>query len=105
MTITLLRSFRIGQFAIFDFAVSYIVMYFFAPVLSKLFSLIGIYINREQWLWLTMPIALLVHILAGSQTPFTQMFLSLHGGIVAKTIIIVMLVMVYIRRPKQHGSI
>lgn len=98
MTITFLRSFRIGPFAIFDFAVSYIAMYFLAPYLSKLFALIGITVNREQWLWLTLPIALVAHLIFRPDTPFTKMFLDLHGGWIVKIVIVVMLIMTYIRR-------
>lgn len=98
MIITFLRSFRIGTFAIFDFAISYIAMYFLAPYLSKLFALIGIHINREQWLWLTLPIALVFHLIFKVNTPFTKMILNPSGGWIAKLVIIFMLLMVYLRR-------
>ncbi|MCF7831748.1 MAG: hypothetical protein K9M36_02600 [Candidatus Pacebacteria bacterium] len=93
-----LRSFRIGPFTIFDFAISYIVMYFIAPYLSKLFALAGIRVNREQWLWLTLPIALAVHLLTKTSTAFTEMTLDPSGGWFAKAIIVIMLFMVYVRR-------
>lgn len=98
MIITFLRSFRVGPFAIFDFAASYIAMYFLAPYLSKLFALAGIHVNREQWLWLTLPIALVFHLIFKSNTPFTKMVLDPSGGWIAKILIIVMLFMVYLRR-------
>ncbi|MFA5987215.1 MAG: hypothetical protein WC797_01005 [Candidatus Paceibacterota bacterium] len=98
MIIETLRSYRIGPFAIFDFAVSYIAVYFLAPYLSKLFAYIGISINREQWLWLTLPIALVAHFIFRPDTPFTKMFLDLSGGWTAKLVIILMIVMAYVRR-------
>lgn len=98
MLITFLRSFRIGGFALFDFTISYIAVYFLAPYLSKLFKLIGIHINREQWLWLTLPISVLVHIAIGTYTPFTKIIINPSGGLVAKLVIIAMLLMAYISR-------
>lgn len=101
MIITLLRSVRIGPFAVFDFIISYIAVYFLAPYLSKFFLKLGIRINTEQWLWLTLPIAVLAHIIARSDTVFTNMFLNPTSGWIAKTVIVIMLCMVYIRRDKK----
>ncbi|MFA6006608.1 MAG: hypothetical protein WC764_02695 [Candidatus Paceibacterota bacterium] len=98
MTIEFLRSYRVGPFAIFDFALSYVAVYFLAPYLSKLFALVGISINREQWLWLTLPIALITHLVFRIDTPFTRMMLDPSGGYIAKFVIIFMLIMVYVRR-------
>jgi hypothetical protein len=96
--ITFLRSFRVGPFAIFDFTISYVAMYFFAPYLSKLFALIGITVNREQWLWLTLPISIFAHVIFQVNSPFTKMFFSPDSGWTAKIIIIFMLLMVYIHK-------
>lgn len=93
-----IRSFRIGPFAIFDFAISYIAIYFLAPYLSKLFAKVGIGINREQWLWLTLPIAVIAHVLSGTDTPFTDMIFDPSGGWIAKIVIIFMLLMAFVRR-------
>jgi hypothetical protein len=96
--ITFLRSFRVGPFAVFDFTVSYVAVYFLAPYLSRLFALVGIHINREQWLWLTLPIALLAHLILGTNTPLTKMFLNTSGDWIIKLVILFMLIMTYIRR-------
>ena len=97
MMIQTLRSFRIGPFAVFDFAISYIAVYFLAPLLSRLFSYVGISVTRAQWLWLTLPISILVHLLSGAKTPFTMMVLDPHlnslGSIFAKLVIVGMLYM------------
>ncbi len=87
--ITILRSYRIGPFAIFDFAMSYIVVYLIAPYLQKL----GLKLSRAQMLWLTLPISILVHILFGKMTPLTEMFVDLHGGYAAKIVTVFMIVM------------
>ncbi|MFA6353726.1 MAG: hypothetical protein WCW93_02230 [Candidatus Paceibacterota bacterium] len=98
MILTFLRSFRIGPFAIFDFAVAYIAVYFIAPYLSKLFALVGIHVNREQWLWLTLPIAVVAHLIFKADTPFTKMILNPSGDWIPKLIIIGMLIMAYVYR-------
>ncbi len=93
-----IRSFRIGPFAIFDFTISYVAMYFLAPYLSKLFRIFGLRISREQWLWLTLPIALITHLILGLHTPLTKMFLNLTGNFTTKLVVLFMLFMAYWRR-------
>lgn len=87
--ITLLRSFRIGPFAVFDFAISYLIVYLLAPYLYRM----GLRLSREQFLWLTLPFSILVHVLFGKMTPLTEMFLDLHGGYWVKILIIFMIFM------------
>ncbi len=70
-TIEFLRQFRLGGYAIFDFAVSFIGIYLIAPLLSKFFRQIKIEIPRLSWMYLTIPIGILAHILSGSITPMT----------------------------------
>jgi len=79
-------------------------VYFIAPYLSKLFALAGIKINREQWLWLTLPVALTTHLLFGINTAFTEMILDPYGGWIAKVVVVFMLLMVYIRREKREKN-
>jgi hypothetical protein len=97
--ITFLRSFRFGPFAIFDFVASYVLVYFLAPYLSRFFAMFRIRVSREQWLWLTLPISLIVHMIFGTSTPLTKMFLDLNGGWLVKFIIFAMLYMSY----RSHG--
>lgn len=87
--ITFLRSFRIGPFAVFDFAISYLFVYLVAPYLYKL----GIKLSREQFLWLTLPFSVFVHILFGRITPLTKMFLDPHGAYWVKILLIFMILM------------
>lgn len=95
--ITFLRSFRVGPFAIFDFAISYLFMYLIAPYVKK----IGINLNRKQLLWLTLPISIGVHIIFNAMTPFTKMFLDPYGSYWVKAIIIFMLYMAYRTRDRK----
>jgi hypothetical protein len=87
MFIETLRSFRVGPFAVFDIATAYIGIYLVAPYLTKLFLLIGISVTRAQWLWLTLPIALLVHVVFGIDTALTRMVLNPSGHYIAKLVV------------------
>lgn len=88
--ISSLRQFRIGGIAIFDLAVSYFGIYFLAPVLSKIFKKFGLLIGRKEWLWLTLPIGVMVHLLVGQETALNSMLLS-DGNYLVKIILIFML--------------
>lgn len=70
-TIEFLRQFRIGGYAIFDFAISFIGIYLIAPLLSKLFRIVRIDIPRLSWMFFTIPIAIIAHVLSGRITPLT----------------------------------
>jgi hypothetical protein len=86
--ITFLRQFRIGQFAIFDFALAFLGMFLISPLLSKIFMKVGINIPRRSWLFFTLPISILAHLLVGRMTPMTKEFLALNGYYLLKAIII-----------------
>ncbi len=89
--ITYLRQFRFGGIAIFDLAVSYIGIYLLAPLLSKMTRKIGLNIGRTQWLWLTLPIGVLTHLLVGQQTALNEMLLR-PGNYLIKTALLLMIV-------------
>ena len=89
--ITYLRTFRIGPFAIFDFAASYLAVWIFAPLIIKLVSYIGIHPTRANLMWLVVPASVLVHILVGTYTPLTKMFLNPSGDYIVKLVILFML--------------
>lgn len=98
-TLELLRQFRLGEYAIFDFAVSFLAFYLLAPFLSKLFRKFRLDIPKRSWLYLALPIGVFVHIFVGEITPMTKDFLDLGGHYLLK---VVMLVLVYlgVRRVK-----
>lgn len=95
--ITYLRTFRIGPFAIFDFAASYLLVYLLAPFLQKL----GLKLSREQILWLTLPVSILVHLVFQTHTPLTKMFLDPYGSYWVKALVAFMLVMAFRKHIKQ----
>jgi len=88
-----LRLFKIGPFAIFDFVISYLGIYLLAPALSKLALKIKLHISRTQWLWLVLPLSILIHLLFGQRTPLTQMVINPNNFYLLKILIIFMLFM------------
>jgi len=93
MTIELFRQFRLGGYAIFDFAVSFLGVYLVAPLLSKIFLKIGIEIPKQNWLYLTIPIGILVHLLFGRITPMTKNFLDIQGHYILKIVVLALLIL------------
>ncbi|MDO8511724.1 MAG: hypothetical protein Q7S57_00485 [bacterium] len=88
-----LRQFRIGPFAIFDTALAYVGIFLVAPLLTKLFSRLHLNISRTAWLWLTLPIAVIFHLVFRQNTPFMKMFLDPNGFYMVKIILLFMLYM------------
>ncbi|MEK9170145.1 MAG: hypothetical protein AAB674_00680 [Patescibacteria group bacterium] len=86
--ISFLRQFRAGEYAIFDFTVAFLGIFLVAPLLSKLFRKIGIEIPKYNWLFFTLPIAVITHLLIGQMTPMTRNFIDLSGHYLLKIVII-----------------
>jgi hypothetical protein len=86
-----LRQFRVGGFALFDFAVSFLGMLALSPLLTGLFKRMGVHVPKRNWVILTLPISVLVHTLVGKMTPLTKDFLDPSGHYLAKAIMIVCL--------------
>lgn len=90
-TVSFLRQFKIGPFAIFDLAVSYLGIYLIAPFLVWVFEKIHIKTTVATWLWLTIPIGVLFHIAFNQNTPLNRMILDLHGNYLVKIVLLIML--------------
>ncbi len=101
--IEVLRQFKIGPFTIFDTALAYGVIFLIAPLLSKLFTKVNLQISRSSWLWLTLPIGVIFHLIFHQNTPFTRMFIDLSGFYIEKIVLLFMLYMGLrnIRTPNQ----
>jgi len=84
-----LRQFRIGGFAVFDLTVAFLGMLALSPLLSGLCKRLGIHVPKRNWVILTLPISVLVHVLVGSMTPLTKDVLDPSGHYMAKSIIVV----------------
>ncbi|AHB41060.1 hypothetical protein P148_SR1C00001G0253 [candidate division SR1 bacterium RAAC1_SR1_1] len=89
--IEFLRQFRVGGYAIFDLVVAFGGMYLLAPLLSRLFKKIRIIVPRLNRVFLTLPIAVIVHFLVGNITPMTKDIVDIHGHYLIKIIILVSL--------------
>ena len=72
LSIEYLRQFRIGQFAIFDTVTAYIGILILSPVLTWLMSKLHIKIPIISWLWLTMPLSVIFHIIFLQATPLMK---------------------------------
>jgi len=92
-SIEFLRQFRFYEYAVFDFAVSFIGVYLLSPFLSKIFLKIKIDIPKKNWLFLTLPISILVHFIIGEITPMTKYFLDINSHYFLKILIIGLLIM------------
>jgi hypothetical protein len=91
--IDFLRQFRIGQFSIFDFAVSYLGLFLLAPIIIKGLSYFKVHMTKMNIMWLVLPLAILVHLIVGKYTPMTKMFLDLHNYYFLKALILFMIYM------------
>ena len=88
-----LRQYRIGGFAIFDFVVAYGGLFLLSPIIIKLFQKINVHMTLVNIMWLVLPLSIIVHILVGTYTPMTKMFLNMHDYYFIKILIIFMIYM------------
>ena len=91
-TLEFLRQFRFGEYAIFDLAVSFLGVYLLSPLLSKIFRKIKIDIPKRNWLFLTLPLSILIHLAVGKITPMTRDFMDMHGHYILKIVIFALLI-------------
>lgn len=88
-----LRQFRVGPFAIFDIAISYLGIYLLSPLLIKLFAKIHVRTTLSTWMFLTLPIGVIFHVVFSQNTPLMKMLLDLGGHYLEKAILLSMVVM------------
>ena len=89
-SIEYLRSFKVFEYAIFDFALSFLGVYLLSPILSWLLTKINVKISKKSWLLLTIPISIPIHYLVGTITPLTEQFLNPNGDFIVKIVIVVL---------------
>ena len=83
MSVTKLRSYRIGPFAIFDFASAYLGSWYVAPYLSK-------WLTRTQVMWLAVPAGVVAHIAVGVETPLNKMVVGPGSNVFAQAVVALM---------------
>ncbi len=91
--IEFLRQFRLGEYAIFDFLVSFLGIYLLSSLLSKLFLKINISIPKINWMFLTLPISIIAHLAVGRITPMTGDFININGHYILKIVIIILFIL------------
>lgn len=103
--IEMLRQYRFNGYAIFDFIAVFVGFYLLAPLLSKVFSRFSVDIRRKNWLFLSLPIGIVVHVMAGKITPMTRDFLDLKGHYLLKLVIFSLFILGLrgIRRAPKQG--
>lgn len=92
ISIEYLRQFRVGSYAIFDLTAAFLGIYLLSPLLSNIFRKIQIDIPKRNWVILTLPISILVHIFIGSKTQMTKDFLDTQGHVLIKIIILTLII-------------
>ncbi len=92
ITIENLRQYRLGGYAIFDLLASFLGIYLLSPLLSKIFLKLGIEIPKQNWLFLTLPLGIVAHLLAGTITPMTKDFLSPNTHYFLKLLVLISLI-------------
>lgn len=91
ITIEFLRSFRIGEFAIFDFSIAYIGVYLLVPTLNKIILPTKRQLSRLQWLLLVLPLSIIFHLATGNITPLTRLALDSGSGYGLKLLLLIMI--------------
>ncbi len=91
ITIEYLRSFRIGNLAVFDFSTTYLGIYLLVPLLNKLITFTGRQLTHWQWMLLVLPISILFHLATGNMTPLTKLAIDPYSGYFFKIILLAML--------------
>ena len=89
-----MRHYRLGPFSFIDTAGAFLAVYLLAPYLSRFCEkFLGIRIRRSAFLWLTVPVALIVHFMLRIPSPYLLMVLTPQDNFLPKSALIVMIIM------------
>ena len=86
----MLRSYRIGPFTIFDTVLAYVGVVILSPLLTKLFLVIHLKISLTSWLWLTMPLSVIFHLVFSQNTPLIKMLFNSDKFYIAWAVLLFM---------------
>ncbi|MEI7512485.1 MAG: hypothetical protein WCK01_03430 [Candidatus Uhrbacteria bacterium] len=95
-TIEYLRQYKVGEYALFDFAASFLGMLILAPLLSWLCKKAGIIVPKKNWVIFTLPLSIIAHVLVGKITPMTRDFLDPSGHYILKIVIVACLIFSFV---------
>lgn len=93
MSIEYLRSFRVYGYAIFDIAISFIGVYLLGPLLSSLLQKVRIRVPVKNWLFLTLPLGLIFHLIFQQNTRMTVNLLDPHAHYLLKVFFLILLIL------------
>ncbi|MFA5945381.1 MAG: hypothetical protein WC802_00525 [Patescibacteria group bacterium] len=88
-----LRQFRLGEYTVIDTALSFVAVYFLAPLFSKGCRKLGAEVPRSSWLFFVLPVSILVHLLVRVDTPLARNFIDPHGHVIVKIVIIALVIL------------
>lgn len=91
--ITTLRQYRLGEFAIFDFALTFLLAALAGPFLSRFLKKRGWHVPLINWYFLALPFGMLIHLLIGRMTPLTQQLLDLNGFYLLKGVMLLLVIL------------
>lgn len=86
--ITILRSYRLFGYAMIDFVAGALGIYLLSPILIKIFDKFGIKTTKKNWLWLSVVIGVIFHMIFAPDTPLNQKIFSLNDGYFEKIFLI-----------------
>jgi hypothetical protein len=95
ISIEYLRQFRIGPFTIFDTGAAYLGVLILSPILSWLMSKLHLKVPIISWLWFTLPLSVISHILLHQKTPLMKI-LANPGQFQFYIVMFILLAMVYL---------
>jgi hypothetical protein len=72
ISIEYLRQFRIGPFTIFDTVTAYLGILILSPILTWLMSKLHFKVTTASWLWLTLPLSVIFHIIFLQTSPLMK---------------------------------
>jgi len=90
ITIEVLRTHRVFGYALIDLTLAFVGIYLLSPLLTKLFRKVGLIIPKQSWMYATLPLGILVHILVSNDTLMTRNFLDTQGHYLLKASIIIL---------------
>ncbi len=76
------------NYAIFDIVLAFVGMGILSPLLSGIFWKFGIIIPKKNWLFFTLPIGIISHLLTGQNTLMTKNFMDMNSQYMLKILII-----------------
>lgn len=88
-----LRTYRLGEYAIFDLVLAFVGMFLLSNRLSEIFLKIGVKVPKENWLFLALPIGILVHLFTGTPTQMTKNFFDPQGHYPLKILILTLTIL------------